>query len=299
MAKLYFKFGPMGCSKTANALMTKFNYEEKGKRVLLLKPSIDTRDGVEIVRSRIGLEAKAECIKPNQDIRKYVFEKHWSSKGFDFDVVIVDEVQFFQKTQIEDLRYIASFNDIPVICYGLRTNYKLQLFEGSKALFELADSIQELKTVCKCGNKAIINVLKDEDGNIVTDTGDSDIILGGNEKYEAMCFKCYHEAFAENEKKNKKYLVEVTLFTESEGSILTGKATGHNSFESAKEDIKTVLQVLCENNKLPAKAYMADVNIQSYYANTNKNSPFVKIHYEKGDKIVFYWDGKKVEFAPF
>ena len=151
MAKLYYKYGSMGSSKTANALMTKFNYEEKGKRVLLLKPSIDNRDGEDIIKSRIGLEAKAECIDAKTDIKKYIVAKHRdkTTKQFDFDVIIVDECQFFTIHQIETLRNIASFLDIPVLCYGLRTDYKHQLFPGSKALFELADSIQEIKTVCK------------------------------------------------------------------------------------------------------------------------------------------------------
>lgn len=195
MAKLYYKYGAMGSSKTANALMTKFNYEEKGKRVLLLKPAVDDRDGTNVVKSRIGLEANAECIDNNCDIKKYIVQKHRNkeTKKFDFDVIIVDECQFFTAQQVLMLRNIASFLDIPVICYGLRTNYKLELFEGSKALFELADSIQEIKTICKCGNKAIINVLKDKDGNIVS-TGDTDVVIGGNEKYESMCYKCYFNA---------------------------------------------------------------------------------------------------------
>lgn len=201
MAKLYFKYGAMGSSKTANALMTKFNYEEKGKRVLLLKPTVDNRDGANVVKSRIGLEANAECIDNNCDIKKYIVQKHRNkeTKKFDFDVIIVDECQFFTAQQVLMLRNIASFLDIPVICYGLRTNYKLELFEGSKALFELADSIQEIKTICKCGNKAIINVLKDKDGNIVS-TGDTDVVIGGNEKYESMCYKCYFDFVSQNKK---------------------------------------------------------------------------------------------------
>lgn len=203
MAKLYYKYGAMGSSKTANALMTKFNYEEKGKRVLLLKPSVDTRDGETVIKSRIGLEATAEVIDKDCDVKKYIVQKHRNkeTKQFDFDVIIVDECQFFTKQQILMLRNIASFLDIPVICYGLRTNYKLELFEGSKALFELADSIQEIKTICKCGNKAIINVLKDKDGNIVS-TGDTDVVIGGNEKYESMCYKCYFSAL-HDARKNK------------------------------------------------------------------------------------------------
>lgn len=201
MAKLYFKYGAMGSSKTANALMTKFNYEEKGKRVLLLKPTVDDRDGTTVVQSRIGLKAEAECIDKDCNIKKYIVQKHRNkeTKEFDFDVIIVDECQFFTAQQILMLRNIASFLDIPVICYGLRTNYKLELFEGSKALFELADSIQEIKTICKCGNKAIVNVLKDKDESTVSGE-DTDVIIGGNEKYESMCYKCYFDFVSQNKK---------------------------------------------------------------------------------------------------
>ena len=201
MAKLYFKYGAMGSSKTANALMTKFNYEEKGKKVLLLKPTVDDRDGTTVVQSRIGLKAEAECIDKDCNIKKYIVQKHRNkeTKEFDFDVIIVDECQFFTAQQILMLRNIASFLDIPVICYGLRTNYKLELFEGSKALFELADSIQEIKTICKCGNKAIDNVLKDKDESAVSGE-DTDVIIGGNEKYESMCYKCYFDFVSQNKK---------------------------------------------------------------------------------------------------
>lgn len=194
MAKLYFKYGSMGSSKTANALMTKFNYEEKGKIVLLLKPALDTRDGEQVIKSRIGLEANAVVIGSDTDIRKYLLKNYWdkNKKRFTFDVIIVDEVQFFTRAQIVTLRNIASYMNVPVICYGLRTNYKAELFEGSKALFELADSIQEIKTICKCGQKAIINVLFDENKKIVS-TGNDDVIIGGNEKYEAMCWHCYQD----------------------------------------------------------------------------------------------------------
>ncbi|MGN0005032.1 MAG: thymidine kinase [Candidatus Gastranaerophilaceae bacterium] len=300
MAKLYFKYGPMGCSKTANALMTKFNYEEKNKRVLLLKPSVDTRDGADIVKSRIGLEAKAECISGNTDIQKYIFERHWSSSGFDFDVIIVDEAQFFTKAQIYALREIASFNNIPVICYGLKTNYKLELFEGSKVLFELADSIQELKTICKCGNKAIINVLKDENGNIVTNAGDSDVIIGGNKKYEAMCYKCYNKALIK-QAQTKLYLVDVTLYAEA-GITLTGRAVDLSDIEKCKENANKILSIICENNELVPGKYMADISIESYFVGSNESeekiktvSPFVKTYYEEGEEIFFYWDGEKAE----
>lgn len=193
MAKLYFKFGAMGSSKTANALMTRFNYIEKGRNVLLLKPSVDTRDGKTTIGSRIGLSAEADVVYPDTNIEDFVFERNKSSKT---DVIIVDECQFLTKEQVYQLKNISSFWNIPVLCYGLRTNYKLQLFEGSKALFELADSISEIKSICSCGEKAIINARIDENGNAIT-TGD-EIDIGGNEKYTGMCYKCWKKALNQN-----------------------------------------------------------------------------------------------------
>lgn len=193
MAKLYFKFGAMGSSKTANALMTRFNYIEKGRNVLLLKPSVDTRDGKTTIGSRIGLSAEADVVYPDTNIEDFVFERNKSSKT---DVIIVDECQFLTKEQVYQLKNISSFWNIPVLCYGLRTNYKLQLFEGSKALFELADSISEIKSICSCGEKAIINARIDENGNVIT-TGD-EIDIGGNEKYTGMCYKCWKKALNQN-----------------------------------------------------------------------------------------------------
>lgn len=193
MAKLYFKFGAMGSSKTANALMTRFNYLEKGKSVLLLKPSVDNRSGKTTVGSRIGLTAEADIVYPETNIVDYMLSSYYdeSHKDCTVDVIIVDECQFLTKEQIYQLREITSFWDIPVLCYGLRTNFKLELFEGSKALFEVADSISEIKSVCKCGNKAIINARVDKDGNIITNG--NEIEIGGDDKYISMCYSCYQE----------------------------------------------------------------------------------------------------------
>ena len=163
MAKLYFKYGAMGSSKTANALITKFNYEERGMRVWLIKPSIDNRDGVSMVRSRIGLSATAEVITPNVDIFALYQEKQ------DLDVIIADECQFLTSAQIDQLRKIVDELDIPVLCYGLRTDFLTHLFEGSRRLFEVADSIQEIKTICECGKKAIVNARIDGEGNVITE----------------------------------------------------------------------------------------------------------------------------------
>jgi len=186
MAKLYFKYGAMGSSKTANALITRFNYEERGMKVWLIKPSIDTRDGADSVRSRIGLEAKAEVVTPDADI----FEAF--SKKESCDVVICDECQFLTAKQIDELRRIVDELDIPVLCFGLRTDFLTSLFEGSRRLFEVADSISEIKTVCSCGNKAIVNARIDENGSVVTHG--SQVLLGGNDSYIAMCHKCWKKA---------------------------------------------------------------------------------------------------------
>ena len=185
VAKLYFKYGAMGSSKTANALITKFNYEERGMKVWLIKPSIDVRDGADVVKSRIGLKASADVITPEKNI----FEEY--AKHQDCDVIIADECQFFRPEQIDQLRAIVDKLDIPVLCYGLRTDFLTHLFEGSRRLFEVADSITEIKTICACGKKAIVNARIDGEGKIVTQGGQ--ILIGGNDSYVAMCHSCWQE----------------------------------------------------------------------------------------------------------
>ncbi len=191
MTRLYFRYGAMGSSKTANALITKFNYEERGMKVWLLKPSVDTRDGADIVRSRIGLEAKAYVATPDIDLFLA-----FQAQG-DYDVVIADESQFFTAAQIDQLRRIVDELEVPVLCYGLRTDFLTHLFEGSRRLFEVADSITEIKTVCSCGNKAIVNARIDEEGKVITEGGQ--IFLGGNDSYVAMCHACWKKQIAMQE----------------------------------------------------------------------------------------------------
>ena len=186
MAKLYFKYGAMGSSKTANALITRFNYEERGMKVWLIKPSIDDRDGVNMIRSRIGLQASADVITPDKNLYEE-YEKHK-----DCDVIIADECQFFTSEQIDQLRKIVDTLDIPVLCYGLRTDFLTKLFPGSLRLFEVADSITEIKTICSCGKKAIVNARIDGEGKIVTEGGQ--ILIGGNDSYVAMCHNCWKQA---------------------------------------------------------------------------------------------------------
>lgn len=185
MAKLYFKYGAMGSSKSAQALITQFNYEELGMSVWLIKPSADTRDGADIIRSRIGLERKAQVITPEQDlIREY-------RRAGKHDVIIADEAQFFTPEQIDQLRSLVDDEDLPVLCFGLRTDFLTHFFPGSRRLMELADSITEIKTVCACGRKATVNARIDKAGHVLTH-GDQ-VFMGGNDSYIAMCHKCWKE----------------------------------------------------------------------------------------------------------
>ena len=192
MAKLYFKYGAMGSSKTAQALITKYNYEENGLQVWLIKPSADTRDGVDMLRSRIGLEAKVEVIAPETD----VYELFVRTRKGRCDVIIVDECQFMTAGQIDGLRAIVNDFDIPVICFGLRTDFLTKLFPGSLRLMEVADTFSEIKTICDCGSKATVNARIDADGHIVTQG--EQVVLGGNDSYIAMCHRCWVKGIREN-----------------------------------------------------------------------------------------------------
>lgn len=195
MSKLYFKYGAMGSSKTAQALMCKFNYEQKGFRVFLFKPTVDTRhieDKKPMVWSRIGL--KSECFEfTNSDNFFDLCKKYGINQ--EKDVIIVDECQFLTKQQVEQLKDISI--KIPVLCYGLLTNYKTELFEGSKRLVELAESLMEIKCICKCGRKATVNV-RYVNGKIATDG--EEIVIGADEKYESMCYQCYAKLLKEQQK---------------------------------------------------------------------------------------------------
>ena len=192
MAKLYFKYGAMGSSKTAQALITKYNYEENDLKVWLIKPSADTRDGKQILRSRIGLEAEVEVIPPEMDILARFDE----TRRGDCNVIIVDECQFLTEQQIDELRAIVNDRNVPVMCFGLRTDFKTRLFPGSRRLMELADEIQEIKTMCDCGAKATVNARIDASGHIITQG--AQVVLGGNDSYIAMCHKCYVRGIREN-----------------------------------------------------------------------------------------------------
>ena len=184
MAKLYFKYGAMGSSKTASALITKFNYEERGMKVWLIKPATDTRDGDDVIKSRIGLSAVCRAIDKNED----VFEV-FKNEALGVDAIICDECQFFTAEQIDSLRRIVDEAGLPVLCFGLRTDFLTHSFPGSARLFEIADSIAEIKTICECGRKATVNARISPDGRVVT--RGRQVFLGGNDRYVAMCHRCW------------------------------------------------------------------------------------------------------------
>jgi len=182
MAKLYFRYGTMGSSKTANALMTRYNFIENGKSVILVKPDIEDRDGTMKIKSRIGLEA--DCILWSEFVK--MFNANEVAK---YDVIIIDEVQFLKNNDIDFLSEIVDMLNIPVLCYGLRTDFTSHFFDGSKRLMEIADVIEEIRTICWCGKRACINARVDKSGDVVKDG--EQIMLGGNDSYEALCREHY------------------------------------------------------------------------------------------------------------
>lgn len=193
MPKLYFRYGTMNSSKTAQALMIKYNYEQQGKSVALLKPSVDNRFGPDVVRSRIGLESKAIAVSSGKNLYDFYIHneyRNYNPEKLRPDVIIVDEAQFLTTEQVDQLKALS--NDfIPVMCFGLKTDSQTHLFDGSKRLFELANSLVEIKTVCKCGKKAEISA-RIKDGKIIK-SGEQ-IQIGGNESYIPMCYDCWvHE----------------------------------------------------------------------------------------------------------
>ena len=192
MAKLYFKYGAMGSSKTAQALITRYNYEENDLRVWLIKPSADSRDGEAVIRSRIGLEGVAQILSPEAD----VLEIFRTEQLGQCDVIIVDECQFLTEAQIDQLRAIVDEHNVPVMCFGLRTDFQCHLFAGSRRLMEVADTIQEIKTICDCGAKATVNARIESEGHIVTQG--EQLFLGGNDSYIAMCHKCWVRGIREH-----------------------------------------------------------------------------------------------------
>ena len=188
MSKLYFRYGAMNSGKSTNLMQVAYNYEERGMRVLLLKPSTDKKGGDKLV-SRLGVERKVDLlIDDAQNIYDEV--NKWQSEKYNIDCILVDEVQFFKANQIDELFKVAVCLDIPVICYGLRTDFKMEGFEGSTRLLLLAHSIEELKTICKCGKKAILNGRK-INNKFVFEGQQVAIDNVDNVEYESLCGHCY------------------------------------------------------------------------------------------------------------
>jgi thymidine kinase len=181
----------MSSGKTLKLLSTAYNLEENNIQIMVLKPSLDTRDGEGTIRSRAGLERK--CISIDKETNLYKAIKAYKNVlAAQFETlrwVIVDEAQFLTSEQVEQLSDAVDFLDVNVMCFGLRTDFKSHMFEGSKRLFELADTIEEMKSYCDCGNKAIINARFDENGNMLT-SGEQ-VQIGGDETYKAICRECY------------------------------------------------------------------------------------------------------------
>ena len=188
MSKLYFRYGAMNSGKSTNLLQVAYNYEERGMRVLLIKPSTDKKGGDKLV-SRLGVERKVDLlIDDAQNIYDEV--NKWQSEKYNIDCILVDEVQFFKANQIDELFKVAFCLDIPVICYGLRTDFKMEGFDGSTRLLLLAHSIEELKTICKCGKKAILNGRK-INNKFVFEGQQVAIDNVDNVEYESLCGHCY------------------------------------------------------------------------------------------------------------
>lgn len=199
MAKLYFRYGTVGSAKTLNLLAVAHNYRYQGKKVLLMKPDFDVRFGKERIKSRAGLEMQADVLIGDvYAVRNIDYS--------DVDCILVDEAQFLSKEVIEEFRHIAQVFNVPVLCYGLRTDFKSYLFEGSRRLMEIADSIEEVKATCHyCNRKSIMN-LKHVNGVPVAE-GPS-IELGAEERYVPTCYSCYRQKIDEAQIANLKRKAE-------------------------------------------------------------------------------------------
>ncbi|MDE6480389.1 MAG: thymidine kinase [Muribaculaceae bacterium] len=188
IGKLYFRYGTMGSAKTAMLLTTAYNFEERGMAYMCLKPVVDTREKKNVIRSRIGIERECQWIYPDTDL--YDMVKLMFEQTLDIpDWILVDEAQFLSAEQADQLAMVVDDYGCNIICYGLRTDFKTHLFEGSRRLFEIADSIEEVKSTCSCGRKTIVNARIDGNGEIITEG--EQVEIGGNDRYMAVCRKCW------------------------------------------------------------------------------------------------------------
>ena len=182
MAKLYFYYSAMNAGKTTTLLQSSHNYAERGMTTLMLKPLIDDREGMNVIRSRVGLEAEAKNFEKDDNLLQTIKAQH---KTKSLNCVLVDEAQFLTRDQVIQLGDVVDRLGIPVLCYGLRTDFLGELFEGSRSLLAWADELREIKTVCHCGKKAIMTVRLNEEGKPLQ--AGEQIQIGGNESYVSMC----------------------------------------------------------------------------------------------------------------
>ena len=188
IGKLYFRYGTMGSAKTAMLLTTAYNFEERGMAYMCLKPVVDTREKKNVIRSRIGIERECKWIYPETDLYETV--KDMFEQTLDVpDWILVDEAQFLTADQVDQLAQVVDDYGCNVMCYGLRTDFKTHLFEGSRRLFEIADSIEEVKSTCHCGRKTIVNARIDGNGEIITEG--EQVEIGGNDRYISVCRNCW------------------------------------------------------------------------------------------------------------
>lgn len=190
IGKLYFRYGTMGSAKTALLLTTAYNFEERGMAYLCFKPITDTRERRSVIRSRIGIERECKWIYPDTDLYELISRMHHEG-GMIPEWMLVDEAQFLSKRQVDQLAAVVDDFGCNVMCFGLRTDFQSKLFEGSSRLFEIADTIEEVKSTCSCGRKTIINARVDSEGRIVTEG--EQVEIGGNDKYISLCRKCWNE----------------------------------------------------------------------------------------------------------
>ena len=189
----------MGSAKTAMLLTQAYNFEERGMNYLCMKPIIDNREKENVIRSRIGIERRCSWIYPEMDLYRYLKELFEHSLVVK-DWILIDESQFLTADQVDQLARVVDDYGVNVVCYGLRTDFQSHLFEGSRRLLELADSIDEIKSTCSCGRKTIINARIDAQGNIVTDG--NQVEIGGDDKYVSLCRRCWRNRRIESASRN-------------------------------------------------------------------------------------------------
>ena len=200
--KLYFRYGTMGSAKTALLLTQAYNFEERGMEFICMKPIVDTREKENVIKSRIGI--KRECLWIYQDTDIYELVKNIYEETLVVkDWILIDEAQFLSQEQVDQLARIVDDYGCNVVCYGLRTDFQSKMFEGSRRLFEIADTIDEIKSTCSCGRKTIINARIDADGSVITDG--NQVMIGGDDKYIAMCRRCWRNKRLESSEKNSLF----------------------------------------------------------------------------------------------